>query len=124
MQRIAAAGIVLYWILFWMDHSDLSANAVDLEWCFLAPDILWIAAAFLIASRLLITGDRRAGVASSVAGGSMVYLGLLDVMVNLRHGQYTFSLSRGLLNAGVNTACIVFGLASIAFALKRTTVDR
>lgn len=119
MQRIAAAAILLYWISFWADHDRLPANIVDFEWCFLVPDIFWIAAAFWVASRWLIAGDRRAALAGAVAGGSMVYLGLLDMMINWRHGQYTFSVSRGLLNAGVNLSCVVFGFANIWFALAR-----
>ncbi len=123
MQRIAATAFPLYWISFWADHGQLPAPIVDFEWCFLLPDILWIAGAFWLASHWLISGDRRAGIAGSVAGGSMVYLGLLDMMVNLRHGQYTFSLSRGILNAAVNVACLVFGFANIWSALVRTRLE-
>lgn len=124
MQRIAAAAILLYWISFWTDHDQLPAKIVDFEWCFLLPDIFWIAAGFWLASNWLLSGDRRAGIASAVAGGSMVYLGLLDTMVNLRNGQYTFSLSRGLLNAAVNISCVVFGFANIWFALARTKLAK
>ncbi len=120
IQRIAAGGILLYWIAFWADHSELPANVVDVEWSFLIPDVLWIATAFLVASRWLVSGDRRAGIISSVAGGSLVYLGLLDIMLNLRHGQYTSSPSRGILNAVVNVSCLCFGLANIWFALAAT----
>jgi len=119
-QRLAAAAICLYWILFAVDHGELPANVVDVEWAFLLPDLVWIALAFLVASGCLLSGDRRAEVASAVAGGSMVYLGFLDIMLNVRHGQYTISLARGLLNAAVNGSCLVFGLANIWFALSQT----
>jgi hypothetical protein len=123
MQRIAAVAIVLFWISFWTNHNELPAYVVDFEWCFLLPDILWIAGAFFIASHWLIARDARAGVATAVAGGSMVYLGLLDAACNFRHGQYTDSFSRGALNAVVNVACLAFGSANIWYALARSRFD-
>ena len=123
MQRIAALAIGLFWISFWVDHSQLPANVVDFEWCFLLPDILWISGAFWIASNWLIARDPRAGIATAVAGGSMVYLGLLDAACNFRHGQYTDSLSRGALNVLVNVTCLLFGCVNIWYAMKRTKFE-
>jgi hypothetical protein len=118
-QRIAALAIVVFWISFWMDHGQLPANVVDFEWCFLLPDILWIALVFWVASRWLIARDPRAGIATAVGGSSMVYLGLLDAACNFRHGQYTESFSRGALNAIVNAACLLFGAFNIWYAITR-----
>ena len=123
MQRIAAFAIGLFWISFWINHNQLPANIVDFEWCFLLPDIVWIAGAFWIASNWLIARDPRAGIATAVAGGSMVYLGLLDVACNARHGQYTESFSRGALNAAVNAACLLFGCANIWYAMTRNKFE-
>lgn len=117
-QRIAALGILLFWISFWADHTQLPANVVDFEWCFVVPDILWIAGAFAISSHWLLAGDPRARLATAVAGSSMVYLGLLDAACNFRHGQYTGS--RGALNAVVNLTCLFYGSANIWYANRRT----
>jgi hypothetical protein len=65
--------ICLFWISFWADHSQLPANVVDFEWCFLLPDILWISGVFWLAGNWLIARDPRVGIATAVAGGSMVY---------------------------------------------------
>jgi hypothetical protein len=119
MQRIAALAIGLFWISFWRDHGQLPANVVDFEWCFLLPDILWIALAFWLASHWLIARDPRAGIATAVGGSSLVYLGLLDAACNFRHGQYTESFSRGALNAVVNAACLLFGAFNIWYATKQ-----
>jgi hypothetical protein len=119
MQRIAGLAIALFWISFWIDHDQLPANVVDFEWCFLLPDILWIAGAFWLASHWLINRDPRAGIATAVAGSSMVYLGLLDAACNFRHGQYTDSFSRGALNVAVNAACLLFGAFNIWYAITR-----
>jgi hypothetical protein len=116
-QRVAVLGILLFWVAFWADHQGLPANVVDMEWCFLVPDIVWIAAAFWLSSRWLLARDRRAGIATAVAGSSLVYLGLLDAACNLRHGQYTESLSRGVLNGAVNLLCVLFGAANIWYAM-------
>ncbi len=117
-QRFAALSIVAFWISFWVDHSDLPPVVVDIEWSFLIPDLVWIAAAFWIASRWLLARDPRAAIATAVAGSSLVYLGLLDVASNVRHHQYTDSLSRGALNALVNLACLLFGCLNVWYALK------
>ena len=118
-QRIAAIAIVLFWLSFWHDHQQLPANVVDFEWCFLVPDLLWISGAFLLASRWLLTGSPKAAMGAAVGGSAMVYLGLLDAACNLRHGQYTESVSRGVLNIIVNLACVLFGGFNIAWAMKR-----
>ena len=119
-QRIAALAIVLFWISFWNDHTQLPANVVDFEWCFLLPDILWIVGTFWLASYWLMKSDPRAAIATAVAGSSMVYLGMLDAICNFRHGQYAGSFSRGALNAVVNLACLLFGSANIWYANARS----
>jgi hypothetical protein len=123
-QRFAALAIVAFWVSFWMDHSDLPAAIVDMEWSFLIPDLAWIVVALWIASHWVMRGDRRAAVATAVAGGSLAYLGLLDAASNLRHHQYSGSFSRGALNAAVNLACVGFGCASICIALRHSQSER
>lgn len=120
MQRFAALAIVAFWVSFWLDHSDLPPAIVDGEWSFLIPDLAWIVVALFIASHWLLRDDRRAYIATAVAGGSLAYLGLLDAASNFRHHQYTESFSRGALNAIINLACIAFGWVNIRHALKRS----
>ena len=91
---------------------------MDFEWSFIAPDLLWIAAPFLVASHWLpCRADRKGRPATAVAGGAIFYLGLLDVAYNARHGQY--STSRGILDASVNLACLLFGAVNIRFGLAK-----
>jgi hypothetical protein len=114
-QRIAAALVALFWISFVGEFRELPAALVDFEWSFMVPDLLWIIAPFLVASHWLLTGNRKGRAATAVAGGAIFYLGLLDVAHNVRHGQY--STTRGLLDATVNLACLVFGAVNIQFGL-------
>ena len=117
-QRFAVFAILAFWLSFWSDHQDLPSNVVDFEWCFLVPDLFWICGAFLLSSRWLIARDARAAIGTAVGGSALLYLGLLDAMCNLRHGQYSGSLSRGVLNGVVNVACVTFGAVNIWYAAK------
>jgi hypothetical protein len=116
MQRITAAAIIAFWALFLADHGSLPAGVVDFEWCFVLPDLLWISALLLAASQWLLKGHPRWITATAAAGGALVFLGLLDFMFNLRHGQYTASATRGLLNGAINAYCVLFGLWGLAVA--------
>jgi hypothetical protein len=125
MQRVAAAAILLYWIVFWFDQAQLPMVVQDYELNFILPDILWIVALLLVASRGLIAGEPRAFALSAAAGGALVFLGLLDVVFNARHGQYTASAVQGFVNAAVNVGCILFGLWNIyAASPTRPTSQR
>ena len=122
-QRTVATLFVLFWVLFWVDHDQLPLNILDFELCFALPDLLWIVGLLWMASHWLLAGDPRGKIATAAAGSALFYLGLLDVIFNLRHGQYTASISRGLLNATVNSGCILFGLGNIWFALIGRRVE-
>jgi hypothetical protein len=124
MQRAVAAAVVLFWIVFWAEHDRLPPAIVDFEMCFVLPDLLWIVGSLWIASHWLLAGDARGKIASAAAGSALFYLGLLDVVFNLRHGQYTGSISTGLLNVVVNSGCILFGLANLLFAIVRNKAGR
>jgi hypothetical protein len=117
MQRAFAAAMVLFWILIWIEPELLTRDVIDFELCFAWPDLVVIVGLLGSASYWLSAGDSRGRIASAAAGGALVYLGLLDVMFNLRHGQYTIAISRGIFNAIINSGCLLFGVGNIWFAL-------
>ncbi len=67
-QRIAAGIVVAFWISFLGEYKQLPPAIVDFEWNFLAPDLLWIVAPLLFASRLLKTGHRKARISVHYVG--------------------------------------------------------
>jgi hypothetical protein len=117
MQRAFAAAVVLFWVSIWAKPELLTPDVIDFELCFAWPDLLGIVGLLWIASHWLLAGDSRGRIASAAAGGALIYLGLLDVMFNLRHGQYTIAISRGLFNLIINSGCLLFGMGNIWFAL-------
>jgi len=117
-QRAFAAAVVLFWVSIWAKPELLPPDVIDFELCFAWPDLLGIVGLLWIASYWLLAADSRGRTASAAAGGALLYLGLLDVMFNLRHGQYTMPISRGLFNVIINSGCLLFGLGNIWFALK------
>jgi hypothetical protein len=123
MQRAFAAAVVLFWVSIWAEPELLTSDVIDFELCFRWPDLLGIVGLLGIASYWLLAGDSRGRIASAAAGGALFYLGLLDAMFNLRHGQYTIALSRGIFNAIINSGCILFGLGNICFALIGSKVE-
>lgn len=112
-QKIAAGIVAAFWVSFLGEYKELPAAIVDFEWNFVAPDLLWIVAPLLFASHLLVTGHRKARIACAIAGGALFYLGFLDVMYNLLHGQYW--TPRGFLDAAVNLACLAFGAVNMRY---------
>jgi hypothetical protein len=117
-QRIAAIAIIAFWISFGFSRSSLPEPIVDFEMNFILPDLLWIVCALFLSSRWLAIGDPRGPIASAAAGGALVFLGLLDMIFNLRHGQYTASAVTGVLNVLINAGCIAVGIWSIAGKLR------
>jgi hypothetical protein len=69
----------------------------------------YMAVAYLVAAHLLVRG-RVAAVAVGIAAGSaMVFLGLMDTLFNLEHGQYAIRTPEMATELAINVVCLVFG---------------
>jgi hypothetical protein len=114
----------LFWIFFAVERPTLPAYIVDFELCFILPDLFWIVGVLWMASHWLRRSDARGIIASAGAGGALVFLGLLDGMFNIRHHQYTDSLSTGILNVLINLGCVLFGLWNLIWATQKSELGK
>ncbi len=121
MQRLFALGIFLWWLVYFTvtRHTPPPVAAYfDFEDAFPLADLGWLVPLLLIAAHHNTRGTDQAPVWTAAAGGALVFLGLLDLSFNLQHGLYTHRLAEGLLNGGINLACLGFGGYSLLHALR------
>jgi len=134
IQILFAAGIIGFWIMFYVSVYSEKLPDPSLENCyqppvsgqcltrvieyerylsfekaFPLPDLGWITPLLLIGGTGLLKNRRYGYLASLLAGAALVFLGLVDISFNLQNGRYTFDLIEGLMNGFINLACAVFG---------------
>lgn len=124
-ELLVALGIILFWaFFFWGGPQGAPPIACYLafERAFPLPDLM-LAFVLIIAAFNFLRNNQLAGLVLSVAsGGALIFLGLLDVSFNLQQGVYTLSLSSLMLNVGINSVCIGFGLFSVVYSSKRVSL--
>jgi hypothetical protein len=59
-----------------------------------------------------------------MAGGGLLFLGLVDLSFNTQNGIYTSSLVEGLGNAAVNLWCIAVGIATGVASMSPHAAER
>jgi hypothetical protein len=122
VQAAFAAGIVLWWIAFFLVFRSDPVNTPEylaVEGAFPPADLGWLAPLLVTAALGNLRGRRWGTRFTLMSGAVLVFLGLLDMSFNLQSGLYVRSAFDGLLNASVNVACLAFGLVSVAWALQR-----
>ncbi len=123
-QTLFAAGIVLWWALFFFvfrNDPHNSAAYLAFESAFPLPDLVWLTPLLVQAAKANRQASPLAPVWTAAAGGALVFLGLVDFSFNLQHGVYARSLGDGLLNGFINLACVSFGLISVAWSKRQLT---
>ena len=75
LQRAVALAIVLFWISFGLDHTELSPAAVDFELNFVIPDLVWITPLLILSSYLLKHQHSYGVIAGAAAGRGLVFSG-------------------------------------------------
>ena len=115
-ELATAVGLFLFWIAFFtigLAPAHPPPGYLAFEHAFPVPDIVLALTLLAAGSRLLSQRreQRRNGqTLSLVAGGALIFLGLLDVSFNLQQGMYTHGLWDTLLAVAINSWCIGFGL--------------
>ncbi|NIA10506.1 MAG: hypothetical protein GWP10_12445 [Nitrospiraceae bacterium] len=120
IQIVFAAGIVLWWTLFFLVEKDNPANTPEylaFEGSFPPADLGWLVPLLLAAVLGNVRGHQWGASFTLMSGAVLVFLGLLDTSFNLRNGIYARSMADGIVNASINAACLAFGLASVAWTL-------
>lgn len=120
-----AAGILLFWISFFsfdlvsIRDPHLKEIYLGFESAFPFADICL--AGVLIAGGIGLLKKASYGVLFSLLGGAaLVFLGLLDLSFNVRHGIYLLGIGEAMINLFINTVCLGAGL----FLVRATWKNR
>ena len=111
-EALTALGLILFWIGFFtigLAPETPPPGYFVYEHSFPLPDLI-LAAALLVAARLLYRGKAAGRTLSLVCAGALIFLGVLDFSFNLQNGLYAISTLDLVLNAFINLWCVVFGL--------------
>ena len=116
-QIILAVGFIIFWIYFFKyenKNPERSEIYLAFERSFPIADLCWIVPTLLISSVGLLLGSKFGLFFTIVSGGSLIFLGLLDVSFNLRQGMYKKKDDK-ILNATINLICLIFGAISLIY---------
>ena len=123
LELVLAVGFVLFWIVFF--SSDLvQISDPQLEEIYLAFESSFPVADGYLSVVLVIGGigllrKRSYGRLFSLIGGSsLVFLGLLDISFNTRHGIYFLGWGEAALNIFINLVCLGAGVFIILTVCK------
>lgn len=118
-QILLAVGFVGFWIYFFrVENRNPARDAVYLgfERSFPVPDLCWATPCLVISAVGLLTGQRYGVFWTGLAGSALLFLGLLDISFNLRHGGYTTNKADAVTNVIINAVCVIFGPVFVWFA--------
>lgn len=115
MELVFAFGIVAFWAVFFstdmvdIDDSRLKEVYLAFESAFPVPDV-YLSVVLTIGGLGLLKRKYSGVLFSLMGGGSLIFLGLLDISFNARQGIYFLSVGEAVLNASINFLCVAFGL--------------
>lgn len=123
LELILAAGFVLFWISFFF-ADVVQISDPHLEEVYLAFESAFPVADACLSAVLVIGGvgllrKKSTGRFFTLIGGSsLVFLGLLDITFNIRHGIYLLGWSEAALNVFINLVCLGAGVFLILMIWK------
>ena len=125
LEILMAAGLLGFWAYFFVAENrnpERSEVYLGFERSFPLPDLGWLAPCLIASAVGVLRGLRFGYILSIAGGGALIFLGLVDIAFNIRNRQYTTSAADGIMNALINTSCIVLGPLFITAAAQRLTV--
>lgn len=119
LSIITGVGIILFWIAFFtvgLAPENATPCYFAYEHSFPLPDAV-LSLGLIVFGVLALKREKNA-IWLLVPSGGLIFLGLVDFAFNLQNGMYLVSLSDGIMNAFINTWCVVLGTGIIVGVKK------
>lgn len=128
-ELVVATGIILFWIAFYafglVDIPDPRLREIYLAFESAFPFADLCLALVLLRGGIGLLRRASYGTLFSVLGGAaLVFLGLLDISFNSRHGIYRLGYEEALANGTINILCLGFGLFLVKTVWKNRIEGR
>jgi hypothetical protein len=116
---------IVYWICFFFVPDSVQSfpkepSYMIFEKAFVAAD-MWMALAFFLSAYYLLKKNMKGILWGIIAGGTSVYLGLMDSLYNIQNDKYAFIFYSNdsqvdmIFELIINLASFVFGAAAIIY---------
>jgi hypothetical protein len=118
LQIILTVGLVGFWIFFFkVENKDPEKEEWYLkhERSFPLPDLGLIAVCLLLAATGLLIGERFGIFFTIVAGGGLMFLGLIDFAFNLQNGLFKTKNMDAYMSIGIVSIVLIMGVLSLMF---------
>ena len=116
---------IVYWICFFFVPDSVQSfpkepSYLIFEKTFVAAD-MWMTLAFFLSAYYLLKKEIKGILWGIIAGGTSVYLGLMDSLYNIQNGKYAFIFYNNdsqvdmIFELIINLASFMFGAAAIIY---------
>ncbi|MFX0012695.1 MAG: hypothetical protein ACFE9R_20460 [Candidatus Hermodarchaeota archaeon] len=118
LQIILAIGIVAFWIYFFMVENK---NPEKEEWylkherSFPLPDLGLVTVCLLVAAVGLLIGERFGIFFTIVAGGGLMFLGLIDLAFNLQNGLFKTKNMDAYMSIAIVAIVLIMGVLTLIY---------
>ncbi len=103
---------IVFWVLFLFVPNSVQSSTEKcytvFEHSFVAAD-LWMCIAFFLSAYFLYNRNPAGVLWGIVAGGTFVFLGLMDMLYNIENGMYKHINSGMFFEILINLTSVVFG---------------
>ncbi len=121
LEVLAGVFTIIFWILFFfVPNSVQSSNErcyMVFQRSFVAAD-LWMSIAFFLSAHYLYHHETAGVLWGIVAGGTFVFLGLMDVLYNIENGMYKNMNTGMFFEVLINLVSIGFGSFTIHYTWR------
>ena len=118
LQIILAVGIIGFWIFFFkVENKDPEKEEWYLkhERSFPLPDLGLIVVCLLVAATGILIGERFGIFFTIVAGGGLMFLGLIDFAFNLQNGLFKTKNMDAYMSIGIVSIVLIMGVLSLIY---------